>query len=170
MMTNYSHADLVEAARKKLASRCTVVTTEVATTGETADVLGWEYRGSILIECKTSRADFKTDFVKPFRRDPERGMGNCRYYFTPKGLLRPDDLPSGWGLIEYHNGRCRIAVKATWGACNYRQEVRMLLSVLRRVRGVQPEGMSIRCYTYTTKNTATLTLTIQEGEDNAIAT
>ena len=31
---------------------------------------------------------------------PSAGPGHWRYYFTPPGLLIPDELPEHWGLLE----------------------------------------------------------------------
>jgi hypothetical protein len=90
---------------------------------EIPDAIGWLRSGvSLLIECKASRGDFLSDAVKPSRRSgksgvpgspaltvpkPElkptrktEGLGAYRFYLTPSGLLRPDELPEGWGLLE----------------------------------------------------------------------
>ena len=39
-------------------------------------------------------------------------MGKERWYMTPPGLLKPEQIPEGWGLIEARK-RCRTIVKAT---------------------------------------------------------
>jgi hypothetical protein len=90
---------------------------------EIPDAIGWLRSGvSLLIECKASRGDFLSDAVKPSRRsgkvgvpgspaptapEPEikpprktEGLGAYRFYLTPSGLLRSDELPEGWGLLE----------------------------------------------------------------------
>jgi len=69
-------------------------------TGEQPDCLGFRNGLSCLIECKTSRADFLVDKRKKFRVDPSIGLGDWRFFLTPKGLLTTDELPSGWGLLE----------------------------------------------------------------------
>jgi len=48
---------------------------------------------SYMIECKATRSDFLSDKTKPFRKKPERGVGNYRYYMTPPNLISADDLP-----------------------------------------------------------------------------
>ena len=68
-------------------------------TREQPDAIGWRDGVSILIECKASRADFLSDKNKPFRSDPESGMGDWRFYLCPKDVIRPEDLPPGWGLL-----------------------------------------------------------------------
>lgn len=43
------------------------------------------------------------------------GYVEC-WYLTPPGLVTPDDLPDGWGLLEEHGGRMRrmhVAVPRT---------------------------------------------------------
>jgi hypothetical protein len=71
------------------------------TYGEIPDVIGWKGGYSILIECKTSRSDFKVDAKKIFRQFPEFGMGTFRLYLCPDGLIKPEELPEGWGLLYY---------------------------------------------------------------------
>jgi len=69
--------------------------------GEQPDVLGvncWSH--SILIEVKVSRSDFLADKKKPWRANPKMGIGDRRVYLTPKGLLKPEEIPYGWELWE----------------------------------------------------------------------
>lgn len=71
--------------------------------GEMPDAIGWVYTGghadgSIVVECKTSRSDFLADRGKPHRA--AGGMGNWRYFLAPEGLIKPDELPAKWGLVE----------------------------------------------------------------------
>lgn len=84
--------------------RCAVVLTERMGGSECPDAIGWARHScvSVLIECKASRSDFLADRDKYFR-DPDRqrhGMGRYRYYMTPRRLIKPEELPLGWGLIE----------------------------------------------------------------------
>jgi hypothetical protein len=69
-------------------------------TGEQPDCLGFRSGVSCLIECKTSRSDFLVDKRKKFRVDPLLGMGDWRFFLTPTGLIRVEELPAGWGLLE----------------------------------------------------------------------
>lgn len=77
----------------------------VTDTGELPDCMGFRTGVSCLIECKTSRADFLADKKKQFRIDPNKGMGDWRFFLAPKGLLKEDDLPEGWGLLEVSGSR-----------------------------------------------------------------
>lgn len=83
---------------------CTVAVSEVKTgwNGEIPDAFGVRAAGfndgSVVVEVKTSRADFLADRSKPHRQ-PGKGIGNWRYFLCPEGLIQPDDLPAGWGLL-----------------------------------------------------------------------
>ncbi|WP_010323648.1 hypothetical protein [Marinobacterium stanieri] len=82
--------------------------------GERADAWGyrWGHRGgSVLVEVKTSRSDFLADAKKPHRNGEKLGMGLYRYYLCPEGIIQPDELPDGWGLL-WVNKRGHIKPKA----------------------------------------------------------
>lgn len=101
--STHTHAQLVKIGERWLrgTAGCQVVAAELASmSGQTADVIGFKSMESYLIECKISRSDFYRDKKKPHQCDSERSMGNYRWYLTPPGLLSPDDLPQGWGLLE----------------------------------------------------------------------
>ncbi|MDC6936252.1 hypothetical protein N6N95_24270, partial [Escherichia coli] len=48
--------------------------------GEHPDALGFRNGASCLIEVKCSRSDFLADRKKVFRAEPEKGMGDWRFY------------------------------------------------------------------------------------------
>lgn len=85
---------------------CTVAMSETKGdfNGENPDAIGFRAgvhrECSVLIECKTSRADYLADAKKPHRIDPSSGMGMYRYFMAPEGILRAEELPTAWGLIE----------------------------------------------------------------------
>ena len=99
-----THQQLVRLAEQWLRGkyRCGIVLSEQScASGETPDVIGWKGKNrSVLVECKISRADFLCDREKPYRKDPTQGMGCERFYLVPAGLITPQDLPKGWGLLE----------------------------------------------------------------------
>jgi hypothetical protein len=73
--------------------------------GEYPDAIGWNVEGySIMVECKMSVTDFRRDKHKPSKQMAKMGgletMGRERWFLTPAGLLRPDMLPDGCGLLE----------------------------------------------------------------------
>ena len=82
---------------------------------ENPDAIGWG-RTTAIIECKTSRADFLREKKKACRREQHLpdGMGDYRWYMAPRGLLHPDEMPAGWGLLEVYGAtrRTRVAREA----------------------------------------------------------
>ena len=150
----YSHKDLVEIGYKWLLSRCGFAFKELnafTTHGEIPDVIGFRHDCSILLEAKTSRADFHADKKKLFRNYPEWGMGGHRFYICETDLIKPDDLPEGWGLIYVNDkGRVRVKIKQYKGNNYYQNqfaeynkedEKALMYSALRRlhIRGRLPE-------------------------------
>lgn len=97
-----THSECVQSGTAWLSRRCDVVLPEFfCWNGELADVIGFKQArsASTLIECKVSRSDFFADRKKAFRIDPSKGMGDYRYYCCPKGMIRVDEVPEGWGLL-----------------------------------------------------------------------
>ena len=144
-----THAQLVEKAVHWLRRyRCGVVLSEQAcANGEMPDAIGWKRAcHSVLVECKVTRADFLADRAKPFRVEPGQGVGCERFYLVPAGLLRCQELPEGWGLLEYRRGKIEIAhpsAKNLRSASGFRCEMNLLLASLRRVEiRVEPQSIT----------------------------
>lgn len=114
---------------------CAVVMTERTTrVQETPDAIGWKGDGdSILVECKVSRSDFHADKAKIFRRIEEQGVGRHRYYAAPSGVLTPEDMPDGWGLLEITERQVRVRKQPESKSANKDAEVSMLVSAIRRL-------------------------------------
>jgi hypothetical protein len=96
-----THDDLVKMAERwlKTTRGCGVVVTELVThTEEIPDALGFRSNHSILVECKTSHADFIADQKKHFRHSPKH-LGNLRYYLAPEGVIKVEEVSDGWGLL-----------------------------------------------------------------------
>lgn len=97
-----THHELCARARKWLYEnrKCKFAISEIESGyRERPDAIGFWDRTSMLIECKTTRSDFKADASKPFRQCPEKGLGDYRYYMCPKGLIDPREVPELWGLL-----------------------------------------------------------------------
>jgi hypothetical protein len=144
-----THAQLVEKAVRWLRSyRCGVVLSEQAcASGEMPDAIGWKRAcHSVLVECKVNRADFLADRTKPFRIKPENGVGCERFYLAPAGLIGGDELPKGWGLLEYRTGRIETAhrsAKNLRSGAGFRYEMNLLLASLRRVEvRIEPQSIT----------------------------
>lgn len=117
-----NHADLCAIAVKWLQRAnsaggpgCHVAVSECRSgwSGEIPDAIGFRAvgfeDGSTVVECKTSRADFLADRKKAHRA--AGGMGNWRYFLAPEGLISPNELPEGWGLLTV-NGRGHVKAVA----------------------------------------------------------
>jgi hypothetical protein len=144
-----THAQLVDRAVRWLRSyRCDVVLSEQAcVSGEMPDAIGWKQAShSVLVECKITRADFLADREKPFRQKPERGVGSERFYLTPPALIKLEELPTGWGLLEYRRGHIELlqpSAKNLRTTVGFRYEMNLLLSSLRRVEvRIEPQSIT----------------------------
>jgi hypothetical protein len=133
-----THKDLVKNAVSWLKNnqRCTIVINELRSTyvSECPDAIGFKGGISILVECKASRADFLSDSKKYFRNYSDYGMGNFRYYMAPVRLIKTEELPPNWGLIEVYESQSRVKHKPEmFEEANKQGEVAMLTSVIRRL-------------------------------------
>jgi hypothetical protein len=144
-----THAQLVEKAVRWLRSyQCGVVLSEQAcVSGEMPDAIGWKRAcHSVLVECKVTRSDFLADRAKPFRLEPEQGVGCERFYLVPAGLIVREELPPGWGLLEDSRGKVETvqgSAKDLRSATGFRYEMNLLLASLRRVEvRVEPQSIT----------------------------
>jgi hypothetical protein len=155
----FSHRKLVRLAAKWLAARFPIVVTEMATAaGEVPDALGIGRDESKVIECKTSRGDFRADARKRGRRHDSGGLGTHRYYLCAEGVLSADDLPVGWGLLVVNKwGKVRAEAYPMRQERDLHGELLILMSVVRRLGG-RARGVSVRQYTIETNNRTTVAI------------
>jgi hypothetical protein len=144
-----THAQLVEKAVRWLRRyRCGVVLSEQAcVSGEMPDAIGWKQAcHSVLVECKVTRGDFLADRAKPFRLKPEKGVGSERFYLAISGLIKIEELPAGWGLLELQRGRVEMthpSMKNLRTTAGFRCEMNLLLASLRRVEvRIEPQSIT----------------------------
>jgi len=146
-----SHEFLVDRAVDWLRRgyRCGIILSEqYCATGEVPDAIGWKGNcRSVLVECKSTRADFLADRDKPFRLRPEEGIGCERFYLAAAGLIAASELPPGWGLLECTGRRVRIAAKPSRkdqrSAVGLMKEMNLLLASLRRVEiRIEPQTIT----------------------------
>ncbi len=145
------HAQLVARAVDWLRSKygCGIILSEqYCATGEVPDVIGWKgLCQSVLVECKVSRSDFLADASKPFRQNPEEGLGSKRFYLAPPGIIAREELPKHWGLLESKGREVTMAVRP--GKADLRtpaglmKEMNLLLASLRRVEvRIEPQTIT----------------------------
>lgn len=141
---NTLHSVLVKRAHRWLTNtlHCRVVLNELTaftSCGETPDAIGWVNGWCILVEVKTSRPDFFADKKKMARLPGMKALGHWRFYLVPAGLIRPEEIPEGWGLYETHGktvkhsggAAYRNAAIAPFTSCRD-SEVALLVSALAR--------------------------------------
>jgi len=106
-MTSELHDELIAmSARWLRRNGFGVVATEISAVGcrEQPDAIGFRQSCSAIVEAKASRSDFLADRRKPERSGECLGLGVYRFYICPEGLILPDEIPAGWGLL-YAAGR-----------------------------------------------------------------
>jgi hypothetical protein len=139
------HSELVKKAKQWLrgTKRCYPVFSESTSCRESPDAIGWNSRGSIVVECKTSVIDFRRDRNKYVGfRNPRDGyihrsgrgwntkkfqelgwervdvtrMGTRRYILCPFGLINEEDLQEyapDHGLLFSRGKQILVMVEAS---------------------------------------------------------
>lgn len=59
---------------------------------------------SIAYEIKTSRGDFTRELDHPEKRRFAESVATDCYFALPHGMVKPDEVPEGWGLLELNAG------------------------------------------------------------------
>jgi len=141
----YSHNNLVGLAKKWLQNQgCGYVVSELKSMCmEIPDAFGLRADRTILVECKTSRSDFLKDAKKPFRINPNQGIGDFRFYLCPENLIHKEDLPEKWGLLWYDGKKIKKIHAPKGNVWNNQEEFRheksmekeycLIYSILRRL-------------------------------------
>ncbi|UFD98144.1 hypothetical protein [Vibrio phage BX-1] len=94
-----------EYAKKKMNAGLVFVEHKTMMTHQIPDVLIYRQTCTIELEIKVNRADFLADQKKPHRMDPSKGVGDYRFYVAPKGMIKVEELPEHWGLLEVSGKR-----------------------------------------------------------------
>ena len=66
----------------------------------------------IAYEIKVSRADFAKELSNPLKREDAEKLADECWFVTPVGLVRVDEIPEGWGLIEMVANGLRVKKRA----------------------------------------------------------
>lgn len=103
---------------------------------ENTDVWGYDGCYTAVIEVKTSHADFLADKKKWWRGDAAKEMGlqagTFRWFLCPEGVIKPEELPDGWGLLYWDGKRVYHVVGAPENNNTARADIRILYSILFR--------------------------------------
>lgn len=131
---------------------CKVAIDECQTgwSGEIPDAIGYCSTGqplrdgTVLVECKVSRADFLSDKAKPHRQ--AGGVGNWRYYMAPEGIISTEDLPARWGLVEV-NARGHLKVRrGVYVDSNYVLQGERLVSMRHESDRLREQFLIVRMF------------------------
>ena len=114
--------------------KCGNVFTDLSTAaGERPDAFGIGSGKTSLVEVKVNRSDFHAGKKKFFRRYPESGMGNYRFYLCPEGMIGPNEIPEDWGLSYWDGRKAKVIVAPKFQSSCQRKEIAFVNSVLRRI-------------------------------------
>ena len=73
-------------------------------------------------------------------------LGNERYFVCESELLQPDEMPEGWGLYWYKNGRFYNKKDSANFRANLRTENDLLIHALRRYASGDETGIIVNKY------------------------
>ena len=85
----------------------------------------------IAYEIKVSRADFARELKDRSKRRPAELLANECYFVTPAGLVKPDEVPEGWGLVAQTKGGLRKTKHAKYREADVTSEL-FVASLARR--------------------------------------
>lgn len=155
--TNSLHYELCKLGAKLIRSRknptlpfnypCKFATVELVCAGaELTDVWGTNGYETVMIEVKTSRTDFLADKRKYARsklaEEMNHQIGNYRYYLCPEGIIKEEDLPENWGLLEYDGKKIHRVKMATKVESSTAMEMLHITSVMSRI--LKPQTFNFR--------------------------
>jgi hypothetical protein len=81
-----------------------------------------------------------------FATNPRSALGCERFYLAPAGLICRQELPQGWGLLEYKGRKIEMvhpSDKNLRAASGFRYEMNLLLASLRRIEiRIEPQTIT----------------------------
>lgn len=86
----------------------------------------------VAVEVKVSRGDFARELDNPNKRQLWESYCTETWFASPAGMIRPEEIPEGWGLLEaIGGGRIRAKVRAPQRASSKPDE-HLWISIARR--------------------------------------
>ena len=73
-------------------------------------------------------------------------LGNHRYYVCPWGLIPVEEVPEGWGLLYYRNGKFYEKKRSEIFRSNLKKENNLVIHALRRYASGDNTGILINTY------------------------
>jgi len=73
-------------------------------------------------------------------------LGNKRYYVCPWGLIKVEDLPEGWGLFYFKNGKFFLKKESAKWRSNLKIERELAVHALRRYASGDSTGIMVNTY------------------------
>ncbi len=74
----------------------------------------WPSQGNAIhgFEIKVSRSDWAREIAAPQKAEEIEQYCDFWWLAAPKGIVKLEELPTGWGLVEAFAGKLRVVVKA----------------------------------------------------------
>lgn len=170
-----THAELCRLTAERFVKKTWLALWEYQSyaSAEFPDVLTFSGSGTALYEIKMSRADFLADAKKDARRKwkpkgywsrygdepavwmPQRPelyyiqkphLGTIRYFVCEAGLIKPEELPEGWGLYWYADGKFTKKRESKKWRPDVHTERDLAAHALRRYASGDSKGIIVRAY------------------------
>lgn len=106
----------------------------------------WPSRGMeiVAVEIKVSRSDFLREMKDPSKAESGAAYADRIALATPKGLVKPEELPKGWGLIEVDDkGQGRWKIRADTKAAKAPDRA-LLVTMMRAFSRASKAGAATR--------------------------
>lgn len=90
---------------------------------------------SLCVEVKMTRGEFTRSLKKKNNLYYDNGCGTYRYYLCPDGVININELPDGWGLINYNYDEQNLTIvkESTEFDCKYRSDMMILSSFIKKL-------------------------------------
>lgn len=104
---------------------------------------------TVAYEVKVSRSDFLNEIKDPLKRKPSEEFASECYFVVPTGLVKPDEVPEGWGLMTAGDGGLRTVKIAEQRQCGKDLPVRFVAALARRCADENaPKGVPAPLWKY----------------------